>query len=200
MKLNTISASVCFLAVIACPGLSRAATLMQTIQFDGATPDMLYAMFLDAKEHAAASGHGPVEVDPRVGGKIAAFKLTREQCAAWKGCDLANGPSSLVQATVLGLVPGRQIVLSWKNLAWRQAVVPADVTDVPSTVTLMFSKNGAGAQIEMVQANVPDYLVKLPDGDQGPLSVLVNTHWNLVYWDAWRPYVAKKIAGMRPAK
>jgi hypothetical protein len=95
-------------------------------------------------------------------------------------------------------VPGRQIVLSWKNLAWRQAVVPADATDVPSTVTLMFSKNGAGAQIEMVQANVPDYLVKLPDGDQGPLSVLVNTHWNLVYWDAWRPYVAKKIAGMRP--
>jgi hypothetical protein len=184
------------LVVLFLVGISRpafAATLMQTVQFEGATPELLYSIFLDAKEHGAACGRGPVEVDPRVGGRIAAFGLSREQCAAWRGCDSVRGPSTLVQATILKLVPGREIVLAWRNLAWRQAVRPSEETDLESIVTLTFTRNAAGAQIELVQVNVPEYLVRMPDDEQGPLSSLVNTHWNLVYWDPWRPYVARRL-------
>ena len=189
---RVVLASVVGLGLATHPGSGQGVTVTQTVQFSQAAPELLYAMFLDPKEHAAASRLGPVDIDPRVGGRIAAFKLNREQCAAWTGCDWANGPTSLVQATILKLVPGREIVMSWKNLAWRQAVNAADVSDLESLVTLTFSKNAAGAQIEMVQANVPQYLVRLPDGEQGPLSALVNTHWNLVYWNAWQAYIATK--------
>lgn len=40
------------------------------------------------------------------------------------------------------------------------------------------------------QANVPDYRVAIPapDGSEetGPLSRIVNTHWNTLYWDSIR--------------
>lgn len=175
----------------AAPTTFRAGPIVQTVQFKGATPEMLYDMFLNSKEHEAASGHGPVTVDPRVGGRLVAFALPPAACAAWRGC--TPTANALVTATFLKLVPGREIVMAWKNLAWQQAVNPADVTELESIVTLTFTKNSDGAQIELVQVNVPDYPVKLPDS-QGPLSALVNTHWNTVYWENWRPYVARKIA------
>jgi hypothetical protein len=41
--------------------------------------------------------------------------------------------------------------------------------------------------------NLPDYKVKIPDtGEVGPLSQIVNTHWNLLYWEPMRHYFAPK--------
>ena len=55
---------------------------------------------------------------------------------------------------------------------------------------LTFSDTLNGAQIELVQVNVPDYKVRIPspDGSEevGPLSHIVNTHWNTLYWDGFR--------------
>ncbi len=52
-----------------------------------------------------------------------------------------------------------------------------------------------GAQIELVQANVPDYPVVIPNPDgteeNGPLSTIVNTHWNTLYWDKLRALVSE---------
>lgn len=55
---------------------------------------------------------------------------------------------------------------------------------------LTFRDTPGGAQIELVQANVPDYAVVIPnpDGSQdtGPLSAIVNTHWNTLYCNGVR--------------
>ena len=92
-------------------------------------------------------------------------------------------------ARILRLVPKRVIVMSWKNMAWNQAIDPADVTDLASTVELTFAANFAGAEVRLVQSSVPTYPVRAPDtGEVGPLEQIVNTHWSLLYWEPMRRY------------
>ena len=92
-------------------------------------------------------------------------------------------------AKILQLVPGRVITLAWKTLPWTFAVNPNDVTDLGSTVVLTFQQNMVGAEIQLVQANVPDYKVAIPEtGEIGTLSAIVNTHWSLLYWEPMRRY------------
>jgi hypothetical protein len=84
------------------------------------------------------------------------------------------------------------IVLTWKNMVWNFALDPSEVTDLDSTVVLTFRKNLAGAEIQLVQANVPDYKVSVPEtGEIGSLSSIVNTHWSLLYWEPMRRYFHK---------
>lgn len=170
-----------------------AATLCQTVQFMGQSPDVLYDAYLSSKDHGAMSldgkqrvlyyrpGTGPVAIG-KEGDELRAFEVA--------------GPEGRIQYRVTGkvlkLVPGKLIVMAWRNLAWGMAVNPAEVTDLDSTVVLTFKRNSAGAEIQFVQVNVPDYLVKLEDsGETGPLSSLVNTHWNLVYWEPMKRYFQK---------
>lgn len=190
---------LCAVALLGLHTPTNGSTVVQTAQFDGATPKLLYDIFMDASQHAAACAHGPIVLDPRVGGTLRAFRLPPEACAAWRGCAPNGEPTYLVEATILKLVPEREIVMSWRNLGWKQAVDPDDVTDLESIVTLTFSKNTDGAQIELVQVNVPDYAVKLPDS-RGPLSALVNTHWNTVYWGPWHQYVAARLGRANPRR
>jgi hypothetical protein len=89
----------------------------------------------------------------------------------------------------LQLVPKQLIVLTWKNAVWDMAVEASDVTSLASTVVLTFRENAAGAEIQLVQANVPDYRVRIDEtGEAGPLSEIVNTHWSLLYWEPMRRY------------
>src|SRR5207248_1364040 len=67
-----------------------------------------------------------------------------------------------VEADVLRAVPGEQLVLAWKSIAWRLAVDPSEATPAPSIVVLGFHRNLAGAEIRLVQAEVPEYRVRLP--------------------------------------
>ena len=107
-----------------------------------------------------------------------------------------TGPDGQTQfsltAKILHLVPGRVIVLTWKNMVWNFALDPSEVTDLDSTVVLTFQKNIAGAEIQLVQVNVPDYKVSVPEtGEIGSLSSIVNTHWSLLYWEPMRRYFQK---------
>ncbi len=66
-------------------------------------------------------------------------------------------------------------------------------TDLDSTVVLTFNKNIAGTEIQLVQVNVPDYKVSVPEtGEVGSLSSIVNTHWNLLYWEPMKKYFQKE--------
>lgn len=147
-------------------GATQAATIMQTAQFDNETPERLYKLYLDPEHHAAAcnTGAGSVSVDNKVGGELIAFK-------------------GKLKARILHLVPGQVIVLAWRNFKFDE--VGPETLD--STVTLTFRANERGAEIELVQANVPDQFLKL-----------INTHWNTLYWDRWRTYLAKNPGTASP--
>ncbi|HKB62598.1 MAG TPA: nuclear transport factor 2 family protein [Burkholderiales bacterium] len=173
---------------------SNAATLNQTVQFMAVTPDALYDAFLSSADHAAMTMDG---THPSTFYRPSVGNVSRGQ----EGDDLRavglKGPDGklqyAVQAKILKLVPGKLIVMSWKNWVWKLAVNPADVTDFESTVVLTFRKNVAGAEVQLVQANVPDYTVRIPDPEEtGPLSSLVNAHWSLVYWEPMKRYFQGK--------
>ena len=184
--------------------------IAQTVVFVGTTPEDLYEAFLSAREHAAMTADGKRAaafhrpgigaVDrPAPGDELRAVRLP--------GSD-AN-PLYAVEAKILELVPGKRIVLEWRNLGWRLAVDRRRITDVPSIVALAFKKNLAGAEIQLVQVDVPDYEVRFPiglealadlpraerdaaegapGGEAGVLSTIVNTHWSLVYWEPMKRY------------
>lgn len=139
-------------------GVARAGTVMQTAQFNHETPERLYNIYLDPAQHAAACSTeaGSVAVETKIGGEVTAF----------------NGK---LKARILHLVPGRVIVLAWRTFKFDE--VGADTLD--STVTLTFRANDSGAEVELVQVNVPDQLLRE-----------VNTHWNTLYWDKWKTYLA----------
>jgi hypothetical protein len=141
----------------------------------------LPAKYLDAD--------GDTTDDPGVGDRLLAFCFEPDMCA--------------LDAQVLAVQesPGENaVVMSWWNFGWVSAVDAADYTvdqrGAPdSTLVLTFRDRPAGAEIELVQVNVPDYKVRIPnpDGSEeiGPLSQIVNTHWNTLYWDGVRRLSAR---------
>lgn len=163
--------------------------IVQTAQFTGANPDTLYDAYLSSATHSAMTagarpatfrrpGHGDVP-DGNEGDELVAFGAQSE------GGDTIYSLS----ARILRLVPKRLIVLSWRNMAWDQALDPDEITDLASTVELTFVANFAGAEVRLVQGNVPSYRVRIPDtGEVGPLEQIVNTHWSVLYWDPMRRY------------
>jgi len=178
-------------------GAASASTIEQTVQFNGVLPETLYNAYLSSKEHAAMTADGsraatfyrPSKGDVdhgEVGDELRAFGSSK--------------PGERVQygltAKVLNLVPAKVIVLSWKTFGWNMALDPSEVTELESTVVLTFRRNAAGTEVQLVQVNVPDYKVKLPaTGEVGPLSAIVNTHWNLLYWDPMKKYFQKASQG-----
>lgn len=166
---------------------------MQTAQFTGVQPDTLYEAYLSSKEHSAMTA----------GARPAAFKRPgvgevphgQEGDELWAfGMPGADGQAAFsLGARILRLVPKQLIVMSWKNMAWDQALDADDITDIASTVELTFAANFAGAEIRLVQSGVPSYRVRIPDtGEVGPLDQIVNTHWSLLHWEPMRSYFTGK--------
>jgi hypothetical protein len=125
----------------------------------------------------------PVD-EASVGDQLVAFCFSPEMCG--------------LSATVVSVQenPGTYTVaMDWWNFGWVSAIDETDYS-VPqrgapdSNLVVTFRDTLAGAQIELVQVNVPDYKVRIPnpDGSEeiGPLSTIVNTHWNTLYWDGIR--------------
>ena len=165
--------------------------ISQTVQFMGCNARRLYDAYLSSADHAAMTVDGTQAATFRRGASDVGSGGEGDELRAF---GLPGPDGDLVyalHATVLQLVPGRLIVLSWKNKVWDLAVDPGDVTDLPSTVVLSFRDNFAGAEIGLDQVNVPDYKVKVAEtGEVGPLSAIVNTHWSLLYWEPMRRYFA----------
>jgi hypothetical protein len=184
-----------------------------TAVFVGTTPQHLYEAFVTRSVHAAmtADGARPAEflrgrdTSPvqraEEGDRIRAVGISRPD----------GGFNYAVDALVLRAVPSEQLVLAWKSIAWRLAVDPREATDTPSIAVLGFHQNIAGAEIRLVQAEVPEYRVRLPllldelgdlgraeraaaqlapGGEVGPLRELVNTHWSLIYWEPMKRHLA----------
>ncbi len=165
--------------------------IAQTIQFTGISPETLYTAYLSSREHSAmTAGSRPTYFfRPSVGEVAHGQEGDELRAFGFAGPD---GPQFSLNARILQLVPDKLIVLAWKNMVWHYALDPSEITDLDSTVVLTFKKNLAGAEIQLVQANVPDYKVRVPEtGEIDALSSIVNTHWNLLYWEPMRAYFQK---------
>ena len=163
--------------------------ISQTAHFPGLTPRRLYDAFLSAGDHAAMIADGRQRVSyqrpdgspadgPQAGDRLLAF-----------GQPTGDGTVEYrLTACLLDLVTGERIVMAWRTAAWDAAIGAAPAT-TDSVVILRFAPTMAGAEILLDQAGVPAYEVYLPDtGERGPLESIVNTHWNLLYWEPMRRY------------
>ncbi len=167
--------------------------IAQTAHFPGASPETLYTAYLSSQEHSAmTAGSRPASFFRPGWGEVASGKEGDELRAFG-----FTGPDGQMQfsltAKILRLVPGRLIVLTWKNMVWNCGLDPSEITDLDSTVALTFRRTIAGAEIQLVQVNVPEYKVRVPEtGEIGPLSSIVNTHWNLLYWEPMTRYFQRR--------
>jgi activator of HSP90 ATPase len=95
-----------------------------------ASPDRLFDMYLDPKQHAAITG-ADVSISSQPGAEFKAF----------------NG---MLSGRVLAITPKRMIVQTWRSSNWR-----AD--DLDSILILTFDHDSAGGRIELAHVNVPDH-------------------------------------------
>jgi hypothetical protein len=184
--------AIAFAASLFAASAVQAATLEQTVHFPGAKASELFDLDMSGEGQQSITGlpatysnaAGEPVAKASVGDTLAAFCFTPEMC----------GLSARVVS--VGENEGAQtVVMSWWNFGWVSAIDESDYS-VPqrgapdSTLVLTFRDTLAGAQVELVQVNVPDYKVRIPnpDGSEevGPLSSIVNTHWNTLYWDGIR--------------
>ena len=174
-----------------------AATLSQTVHFPGTSADALFDLYATSEGHKAVTGLPASYKAPggnpadraEIGGTLDAFCFKPDMCALnARVLDISNAEGV------------HSITMAWWNFGWASAIDPADLTvegrGAPdSTLVLTFRDTLRGAQIEMVHVNVPDFKVRIPNPDQteeiGPLSTIVNTHWNLLYWDGFRRNLAQ---------
>jgi hypothetical protein len=189
--------------------------IAQTAVFVGVSPSELYDAFVTPSRHSAmtADGTRPAAVLRGSAGTPVTRAEPGDRLHA-VGIRRPDGDVTYaVDATVLQAIPGEQLVLAWKSIAWRLAVDRLDVTESPSIAVLGFHANVAGAEIRLVHAEVPEYRVRVPlliddladveraeraaahlapGGEVGPLRQLVSTHWSLIYWEPMKQYFAAR--------
>jgi uncharacterized protein YndB with AHSA1/START domain len=168
--------------------------ISQTAHFVGLTPERLYEAFLSATQHAAMTADGRQLVSFRKpDGSVTDTPQVGDQLLAFGQLPADDGPIEYrLTARLLDLVPAERIVMAWKTAAWHAALDPRDENpDDTSIVVLRFGANMAGAEILLDHVGVPRYPVALSDtGERGPLEEIVNTHWNLLYWEPMKRYLS----------
>jgi uncharacterized protein YndB with AHSA1/START domain len=169
------------------------AMIVQTAQFTGVSPEVLYHTYLSSSEHAAMTADQRPAVFVRPGEGVVARGEEGDELRAFGYPGFDGQTQFSLHAKILQLVPEKLIVLTWKNMVWNYALDRSEVTDLDSTVILTFQKNLAGAEIQLVQVNVPEYTVRVPEtGEVGSLRSIVNTHWSLLYWEPMRQYFQQR--------
>lgn len=186
-------ASIC-MAAIAWSGTLWAGNVIQTAEFPGLTPETLYDAYLSSKDHAAMTGYPATFYRPSTKSEVAVGAEGDELHAF--GVRGADGKLQyLIGGTLLKLVPGREIVTTWRAVNWADAKHP-NGPDLESILILTFNKTAAGAEIQLVQVNVPDDTTV--DGATSQLTsetAHVNTNWYYRYWQPMAKYLQADTQG-----
>lgn len=103
--------------------------IAQRVRFS-VPPGRLFKLYLDSKQHSAATGAKAV-VSARVGSRFFAF-------------------DGVITGTILAIVPNRMIVQSWRSRRWKK-------TDLDSILVLQFGKIKDGTRVDLVHVNVPEH-------------------------------------------
>jgi uncharacterized protein YndB with AHSA1/START domain len=168
-----------------------AGNVLQTAEFPGLTPQRLYDAYLSSKEHAAMTGMPASWYRPATGKDVAVGQVGDE----FHGFGVTGSDGKLhylIGGKLLDLVPGREIVMIWKATAWG---LPAGSPDC--ILTLTFAETPSGAEIRLVQANVPDFPgddAKAAAGEVETETDHVNTNWYFRYWEPMRKYFAAQAS------
>ena len=101
-----------------------------TTQFTDIAPERIYELYVNEREHAAATGQ-PASIDATEGGVFSAY-------------------DGYLTGRFIRVVPGRLIVQFWRSQHF-------DDTDPDAILSIEFRKNELGqAETELVLTNVPD--------------------------------------------
>jgi hypothetical protein len=112
----------------------EAQVIAQTVQFAGITAEALYDAYLSSKQHAAMTVDGTQHATfYRASEGEVPVGQVGDELRAFGALDAAGKMQYSLRARVLHLVPGKLIVMSWKNKVWDLALDPSDVTDLAST-------------------------------------------------------------------
>jgi uncharacterized protein YndB with AHSA1/START domain len=168
-----------------------AGNITQVAEFPGLTPQQLYDAYLSSKDHAAMTGMPATWHRPSTGKDVDMGQVGDE----FRGFGM-TGPDGkfhyLIGGRLLDLVPGREIVMTWQALAWGPRAGAPDCI-----LTLTFAKIPGGAEIRLVQVNVPDFPgddAKAAAGEPDTETDHVNTNWYFRYWEPMRKFFATRAA------
>ena len=106
-----------------------AKAIQQSVIFQ-ASPERLFEIYIDSKNHSAATG-AKATVSRKAGGKFTAF-------------------DGLLSGKNLVVIPNHLIVQAWRGTHWKK-------TDPDSILILKFSKGKLGGRVDLVHVNVPDH-------------------------------------------
>ena len=188
MRIERLLSGLCLLT---CSLPAFAGNIVQVAEFPGVTPQALYDAYLSSKDHAAMTGFPATYYRPTTKADVANGQEGDELHAF--GMTGADGKLHfIIEARVLRLVPGQEIVTTWKATTW---ALPADAAFPDCILVLTFAKTPAGAEIRLVQVNVPDFpdltdAKATANGAAGTETDQVNTNWYFRYWEPMRKFFA----------
>ncbi|MBI2445583.1 SRPBCC domain-containing protein [Candidatus Micrarchaeota archaeon] len=109
----------------------KTATIKQTVEFPGVTPQEVYDSFLSSKGHSDMTGGAAAEISDKVGASF----------TAWDG---------YITGKNLELVSGKKIVQ-----AWRTTEFPDDAEDSVLKIELSVTKDLKGTVLKMTHSKIP---------------------------------------------
>lgn len=166
---------------------ASAGNVIQTAVFPGTTPRQLYDAYLSSKDHAAMTGFPASFYRPSTGKEVPVGEVGDE----FHGFGVASSGGKLqylIGGKLLDLVPGREIVMTWRAAVWKQSAGSLDCI-----LTLTFAHVPGGAEIRLVQVDVPDSPGEDAEAAAGEVQTetdTVNTNWYFRYWQPMRKYFA----------
>ena len=183
------ASALAFVAGIVCCGAAGAGTIQQTIVFTGVSPETVYDTYLSSKGHAAMTGFPAAWYRPSTKSEVAVAQEGDE----FRGFGVTGKDGKLhylLGGRVLKLVPGREIVMSWRPAAWDQNPKPGDGSELTCILVLTLTRSGADTQLDLVQTDIPDLPggVAQDGGDVISETSAVNSHWWLHYWTPMQKY------------
>ncbi len=173
-------------------GAASAGNVIQTAEFPGLSPAILYNAYLSSAEHAAMTGYPATYYRPASRSDVAIGQEGDELRGF--GVPGTDGKLKyLIGGRILRLIPDREIVMTWKANAWDEGVKPAEKPNLESVLILTFRKTFAGAEIQLVQVNVPDFGTTDPNTSEVTTeTTTVNTNWYYRYWQPMQKYFSAR--------
>jgi uncharacterized protein YndB with AHSA1/START domain len=175
--------------LIALSGPAVAGNVIQTAQFPGLAPETLYNAFLSAKDHAGMTGYPAMFYRPATKAEVPVSAEGDE----WHAFGVTGKDGKLqylIGGRFLRLVPGKEIVTTWRAAGWADVQHPQG-PDLESILVLTFKKTSAGAEIQLVQVDVPDDVSVDPATSEATSETShVNTNWYYRYWEPMHKYFA----------
>jgi len=178
---------------------AAAGTLDQTIQFPGVEPQAVYDAYLTAKSHAAMTGFPAAFYRPSTKTEVAMAGEGDE----FRGFGVPGKDGKLqylIGGRILHLVPGREIVMTWRAAMWDEHAQPGETT--PDCILILtLKKSYGGTELQLVQVNVPEYPgldASAASGQYVSEASAVNTNWYFRYWAPMQKYFQAQVAA-KPA-